>query len=70
MKKAERESKWRQENPRDQMLVVLGAIRGHLHNVEEGISDAVLLPQKLERLLNDIEGLAEEFMPKEWNDEQ
>lgn len=69
MKKKDREALWRQESPHDQVLIILGAIRGHLSNVEDGITDGKLLPGKLSAYIDDIELLTKTFMPKEWHDD-
>lgn len=41
---------WRQANPRDQLVAVIGATWGHISNIEEGIYKPEKLPEIYRRL--------------------
>ena len=59
--------RWKQENPRDQLLIILGAIRGHVDNIVNGVSRPGDLGWKTEHLFDDVETLAA-LMPTEWSE--
>ena len=55
-----------QDNPADQARVLIGGLRGQVHNVANGLK---LNVENCNLLLNMLESLAIEYMPKEWKEE-
>jgi len=64
--KFQRKRRWRQGSPRDELVVVLNAIRGHLSNVTDGtIRDPNKIEEKVSGFLDDVESLGA-LLPAEW----
>jgi len=57
---------WKQENPKDQSVVILMSMEGHVQNCTDGI----ITPQQLERhlapLFKQLKQLHEHYLHSEW----
>lgn len=62
MKKPE---KFKQNDPKDQLQAILGAIRGNICNAESDLINKEDLINRLNPLLDDLD-LLKDFMSKEW----
>jgi len=61
-----RDDKWKQPNPRMQMVAVLSAVRGAHLNYKEGICTAEKLAEVLDRHLDELAQLAKGVGPGKW----
>lgn len=59
---------WSQENPRDQIQVLLGALEGDLHNMNRGLLNDKQVP-RMWKILQDAQLLAAGLPTGEWDKE-
>jgi hypothetical protein len=65
MKVFKKRRRWRQQGPRDEMIILLNAIRGQLSNVASGILPGKYAEEKTADVLDDIEAISK-LLPEKW----
>lgn len=61
-----RKEEWKQDNPRDQLRVLLGAIEGDLSNMREGIGNPTIQLGRMYTFLREAQQIASDLPPGEW----
>jgi len=59
---------WKQDTPADQAVVLVGAARGWLDNLQEGASTLETAGPRLEALLEQLMELTQHHMLDEWDE--
>lgn len=58
---------WKQDTPKMQAAVLLGAIKGNLSNAESGLIDVEKLIRRLAPLIQDLHDVHEASLPDSWD---
>lgn len=57
---------WRQTNPKDQMIVLLGAIEGHLSNMKDYTTPPEYAYSRIIELLEQVSELSNDYLIEKW----
>lgn len=62
-----RKQNWGQENPKDQIRVILASIHGWMHNLEDGTSKPERVAEQVKQNLDRIQEVLDQYPDLAWD---